>query len=227
MPPPKAAIFDIDGTLVDSVDLHAHAWQDAFRESGKEIGFESIRSQIGKGGDNLMPEFLSAAELEKLGKKIEKARGEIFKEHYLARVQPFPRVRELFERLLADGWRLALATSGVADEVAHHKELCGITDLVDVETTKDDASRSKPHPDIFAAALEKLSGVTPADALTIGDTPYDAEAAGKLGIRTAGVLCGGFPEDDLRAAGAVAIFRDPADLLARYEEFSALARNGA
>ena len=218
MASPKAVLFDIDGTLVDSVDLHAHAWQDAFREFGKEIGFEKLRSQIGKGSDTLMPEFLTNAELEKFGKKLEKARGEIFKDHYLARVRPFPRVRELFERLRADGCRIALVSSGKEDEVAHHKELCDIEDLIDAQTTADDAERSKPHPDIFAAAMEKFSDLTPRDACAVGDTPYDAEAAGKVGIRTLGVLCGGFPEAELRAAGAVAIFRDPADLLARRQE---------
>ncbi len=218
MSSPKAILFDVDGTLVDSVDLHAHAWQDAFREIGKEIGFENIRAQIGKGSDTLLPEFLTKAELEKYREKLEKSRGEIFKHHYLERVQPFPGVRELFERLRGDGWRIALASSGVEDEVAHHRQLCGIDDLVDVQTTTDDADRSKPHPDIFEAVLEKLPGISARDAIAIGDTPYDAQAAGKAGIRTIGLLCGGFPEEELRAAGVEAVFRDPADLLARLAE---------
>ena len=125
-------------------------------------------------------------------------------------------MRELFERLRAEGWRLALAYSGLAEEVEHHKKLCDIADLVDAETTKEDAARSKPHADIFYPVLQTLPGIPPADAVVIGDTPYDAEAAGKAGVRTVAVLCGGFPEADLRAAGAVAIFRDPADLLARW-----------
>jgi beta-phosphoglucomutase-like phosphatase (HAD superfamily) len=90
----KAVIFDVDGTLVDSVDLHARAWEEAFREFGKEIPFPEIRMQIGKGADQLMPVFLSKEELEVHGEKISKRRGEIFKEKYLRGVKGFPRVRE-------------------------------------------------------------------------------------------------------------------------------------
>ena len=92
----KAVIFDIDGTLVDSVDLHARAWQEAFRRFGKEIPYERVRHQIGKGGDQLMPVFFSAEELDRFGEEMEKYRGELFKREYLPQVRAFPRVRELF-----------------------------------------------------------------------------------------------------------------------------------
>ena len=99
----RAVIFDVDGTLVDSVDLHARAWQETFREFGKDIPFQDIRMQIGKGGDQLIPVFLSKAELEDYGKRISNRRGKIFQEKYLREVKGFPRVRELFQRVLADG----------------------------------------------------------------------------------------------------------------------------
>ena len=134
------------------------------------------------------------------------------------RVRAFPKVRELFQRVRADGKRIALASSAKGDELEAYKEIAHIEDLVEEETSKDDAERSKPHPDIFEAALEKLGDLKPGEAVVVGDTPYDAEAAGKLGLKTVGVLCGGFPEAELRAAGCVAIYRDPADLLARYAE---------
>jgi HAD superfamily hydrolase (TIGR01549 family) len=214
----EAVIFDIDGTLVDSVDLHARAWQEAFRHFGREFSFERVRYQIGKGGDQLMPVFLSREELAGFGEELEKYRGGLYKKEYLPRVRAFPRVRELFERVRADGKRLALASSAKEDEVKVYKKIADVEDLIEEQTSADDAERSKPHPDIFEAALERLGGVKPEEAIVVGDTPYDAQAAGKINVRTVGLLCGGFPEADLRAAGCVEIYRDPADLLARYEE---------
>ena len=215
----KAIIFDIDGTLVDSVDLHARAWQETFRHFGREIEFEKVRHQIGKGSDQLMPVFFSEAELERFGEEMEKFRGELFKREYLSQVRAFPRVRELFERIKADGKRIALASSAKKDELKTYKELARITDLVEEETSADDVDKSKPHSDIFEAALAALGDVEADEAIVIGDTPYDAEAAGKIKLRTIGVLCGGFPEAELRAAGCTDIYRDPADLLAKGKLF--------
>src|SRR4028119_1288502 len=214
----KAIIFDIDGTLVDSVDLHARAWQEAFRKFGREVEFEKVRHQIGKGGDQLMPVFFSAAELERFGEELEKHRGELYKRDYLSQVRAFPQVRELFERIRRDGLRIALASSAKRDELKTYKEIARITDLVEEETSADDAEKSKPHPDIFEAALAALGDVSSAEAIVIGDTPYDAQAAGKINLRTIGVLCGGFPEENLRKAGCIAIYQDIASLLARSEE---------
>ncbi|MBV9927733.1 MAG: HAD family hydrolase [Acidobacteria bacterium] len=214
----KAVIFDVDGTLVDSVDLHARAWQEAFAHFGKQFDFGSVRSQIGKGGDQLMPVFLSKEELEEFGEELEEYRGELFKREYLSQVKGFPKVRELFQRIKDEGLRLALASSAKGDELKAYKERARIEDLVEEETSSDDAEKSKPYPDIFEAALERLGDVRPSEAVVVGDTPYDAEAAGKAGLKTVGLLSGGFPEADLRAAGCIRIYRDPADLLAQYED---------
>jgi HAD superfamily hydrolase (TIGR01549 family) len=214
----KTVIFDIDGTLVDSVDLHARAWQETFRHFGKDIPYERVRHQIGKGGDQLMPVFFSKEEVEELGPEMEKYRGELYQRDYLPRVRAFPNVRELFLRIKADGKRIALASSAKEDELGTYKKITNIEDLVEEETSSDDADKSKPHPDIFEAVMERLGGIKPLEAMVVGDTPYDAEAAGKAGLRTIGVLCGGFPEAELMAAGCVQIYKDPADLLARYEE---------
>ena len=214
----KAVIFDIDGTLVDSVDLHARAWQETFKHFGKEIPYEQVRHQIGKGGDQLMPVFFSQEELDEFGEKMEKHRGELYTRDYLPRVCAFPRVRELFLKIRADGKRLALASSAKEEELGVYKKIARIEDLVEEETSADDADKSKPHPDIFKAALDRLSDIEPLEAIVVGDTPYDAQAAGKISLRTLGVLCGGFPEAELRAVGCIQIYQDPADLLARYEE---------
>jgi HAD superfamily hydrolase (TIGR01509 family) len=213
----KAVIFDIDGTLIDSVDLHAQAWKEAFKHFGKDIPYQQIRHQIGKGGDQLMPVFFTHDELDEFGKSMEKSRGDLFKREFLPRVRPFPKVRELFERIKEDGKKIALASSAKDDEIEVYKKLLRIEDLVEEEASADDAEKSKPHPDIFQAALDRLD-VGPAEAIAVGDTPYDADAAGRLRIKTIGMRCGGFPEAELIAAGCIAIYDDPADLLARYEE---------
>ncbi|MGA8028339.1 MAG: HAD family hydrolase [Bryobacteraceae bacterium] len=215
----KAVIFDIDGTLLDSVDLHAEAWQEAFKHFGHEIPFQEIRSQIGKGGDQLLPVFLNPEELKKRGKELQEFRGELFKKKYLSKVKPFPCVRELFLKIKERGQQLALASSAKEDELRQFERIAHIEDLVEVKTSSADAKRSKPHPDIFEAALDQLGDhFPPAEAVVVGDSPHDAEAAGKAGLRTVGVLCGGFPEAALIEAGCVAIYEGPEDLLRRYEE---------
>lgn len=219
----SAVILDVDGTLVDSVDLHAWAWQEAFRRFGREIPYADIRGQIGKGGDQLMPVFLPGDEVERRGEEIEGLRKRFYKAECLPLVRPFPGVRPLFERIRAAGQRIVLASSGTAEEVEHYQRLADVADLVEAATTSDEAERSKPYPDIFQAAVAKLGSVAPADAVVVGDTPYDAEAAAKAGLEAIGVLCGGFPEVDLRAAGCVAIYAGPEELLERYDE-SPLAR---
>lgn len=212
----RGVIFDVDGTLVDSVWLHARCWQEAFARFGRQIALEKIHHQIGKGGDQLIPYFLDEEENERFGEELDHFRSELFRERYLAQVKPFPKVRELFERIRRDGRRIALASSGKADEIAHYVELLGIGELIEARTTSDDADKSKPHPDIFQAALKQLGIDSAHEAIAVGDSPFDAEAAGKLTLRTIGVRTGGFSDEDLRQAGAQAIFDDPAQLLADY-----------
>ncbi|SFL81343.1 HAD family hydrolase [Methylobacterium pseudosasicola] len=214
----RAVIFDIDGTLLDSVDLHARAWVEAFKHFGVETDEAKVRSQIGKGGDELMPVFLPEERIKREGKEIESFRSDLFQKKYLPEVRPFPGVRPLFERIRESGLKIALASSGKGPEVERYQEILGIADLVDVVTSSDDADRSKPHPDIFEAAVKKLEGLDKDDMIVIGDTPYDAEAASKAGLRTIGMLCGGFPEADLSAAGCIAIYRDPQDLLDGFDQ---------
>jgi HAD superfamily hydrolase (TIGR01509 family) len=213
----KAAIFDVDGTLTDSVHLHAKAWQMSFEHFGFSFPFHSIRSQIGKGGDQLLPVFLSEKEIELLGEAIESHRSELFRQVFLPKVKPFARVPELFERMRSDGWKLALASSAKKKELQIYKEICGISDWVETDTSADDAAKSKPHPDIFLAAMERLGDVSPKDCVVLGDSPYDAEAASKVGTVAIGFLCGGFPETDLKKAGCRAVYWGASDLLETYE----------
>jgi HAD superfamily hydrolase (TIGR01549 family) len=211
----EAVIFDIDGTLVDSVDYHAQAWQAAFEHYGKNVDFKTIRDQIGKGGDQILPTFFSDSEVRQIGESLKKFRGEYFKKHYLAKVKPFAKVRELFQHLKNEGKRIGIGSSAHSDELKHYLELCQVANLVDAATSADDADRSKPDPDIFEAALSKL-GETPERTIVVGDSPYDAEAANKISMRTIGVLCGGFEREKLERVGVVEIFEGPADLLQNY-----------
>ena len=213
----RAVIFDVDGTLVDSVDLHAQAWKAAFEKFGKTIPFHQIRRQIGKGSDQLLPVFFSKEELEQFGDELDKYRGELFKKQYLPRVKAFPKVRELFQRIRKDGKQIVLASSAKADELEAYKKIARIEDLVESETSSDDADRSKPHPDIFQAALARLKGIAPENAIVIGDTPYDAEAASKANLETVGFLCGGWTQEELQSAGCLAVYRDAEDLLTNYD----------
>jgi len=223
----KAVIFDIDGTLLDSVDLHASAWQEALSHFGYEVSFRAVRDQIGKGGDQLLPVFLSPEEMAKHGKELEQYRSSLFKTKFLPRVRPFPKVRELLLRVKSRGQSIALASSAKEDELEAYKKIANITDLVDKGTSSADAEKSQPHPDIFEAALDKLDhGIRPMDAVVVGDSPYDAQGARRAGIPVIGVLCGGFPAGTLLAAGCSALFADPEDLLRKYED-SPLASGAA
>ncbi|MGE5538140.1 MAG: HAD family hydrolase [Gemmatimonas sp.] len=219
----EAAIFDIDGTLVDSVDLHAECWREALAHFGHDVPFERVRSQIGKGGDQLLPVFVPEAELELRGKEIERYRGDLFKRSYLPAVRPFPLVRELFARIRSAGLKIVLASSAKGDELGAYKRIASIEDLVDGEVSGDDVEHSKPYPDVFQAALGRAAPLAAAEAMAIGDSPYDAEAAGRAGLATIGILAGGFPEADLRRAGCIAVYRSPADLLEQFDR-SPLAR---
>ena len=214
----KGILFDIDGTLLDSNTLHAQAWSDAFKEFGKNISREEVFPQIGKGGDQLIPVFLTKGEIEKFGKQLEKRRGEIFKEQYLHQAKPFPHVRELFQLLLKEKKQIGLATSSKDEEVEQFKKILNIEDLIQAQTTKDDAAHSKPEPDIFKAALKKLKGISNHDIVVVGDTPYDVVAAKKIGLKVIAVLCGGFEEELLRREGADQVYRDPTDLMNHFQE---------
>jgi len=218
----KGVIFDVDGTLVDSVSLHARAWQDAFRTYGIETNLEDVRRQIGKGSDQLLPVFLSPEQVERFGNELTEKRTAIFRENYLPSVEGFPQVRELFERIQRSGLAIALGSSAKGEELEHYKKLAGIADLQLVATTADDVERSKPHPDIFASALDKL-GLAPTEAIAVGDTPHDAEAAARAGMPTIGLLSGGWKILDLLNAGCIAVYEKPATLLADYDK-SPLAR---
>jgi len=144
-----SVIFDIDGTLIDSVDLHAKAWQDAFQHYGIEIGFTEIRSQIGKGGDEILPTYLSKKNERAFGEELKEWRAERFKSTYIESVKPFHKAHELLQRIKDSGKLIAAGSSAKKDELDYYLNLLSAGYLFDVVTSADDVNKSKPNPDIF------------------------------------------------------------------------------
>jgi beta-phosphoglucomutase-like phosphatase (HAD superfamily) len=173
----KVLLSDIDGTLVDSNSLHADSWRRAFEHFGIEVSLDEAWSQIGKGGDQLIPVFVKPHDRKRLEAGIKDYRDDLMKRDYMARMVPFAGARELLMKAKTDGIKIVLATSAKKVDLGFYKRLVGMDDLVDDEATSSDAEESKPAPDIFAAALKKAVSA-PQDAIALGDTPYDAEAAG-------------------------------------------------
>jgi HAD superfamily hydrolase (TIGR01509 family) len=217
----KAVLCDIDGTLVDSNVLHAEAWVRAFAHFGYNFTRNDILHQIGKGGDQLIPHYIPADRLPELEGPIQKFRKELFHAQYFDQIKPFPGARNLLEKMRHAGLRIALATSADKEDLSRLKRIADIEDLVEEETASEDAQKSKPHPDIFQAALVRLQ-VEPSAAMALGDTPWDVQAAGNTGISTVAVTSGGWDEDQLYTAGAIAVYEGVAKIAEVFErsEFS-------
>jgi HAD superfamily hydrolase (TIGR01509 family) len=212
----KAALCDIDGTLVESNWLHAAAWKESFAVIGLELELEEVRRQIGKGGDELIPVFVPWWKRTYVEEPLKAYRKHVFAVDSMAQVKAFPKVRELMLRMKEAEIKVSLASSANQDDVKVYKRIAQIEDLVEESSSADDADRSKPHPDIFEATLKKL-GVRASEALALGDTPYDAEAAGRAGVWTVGVTTGGWSEQELMDAGCVEVWKDVGELLKNFE----------
>ncbi len=211
----RAVLLDVDGTLVDSNDAHAHAWVEALAKFGWDVAFPRVRQMIGMGGDRLVEVVTGIARDDKKNEKIGNARSEIFREKWLRSVRPLLGSRELVLRLRSEGYQYAIASAAKADELQPLLEIADIADLVPTRTTSSDVSESKPDPEIIEAALGKLP-VERALAVMVGDTPYDVRASRDASIDILAVTSGGWPAEAL--SGAVAIFTGPLDLARRFPE---------
>jgi HAD superfamily hydrolase (TIGR01509 family) len=211
----RGILLDLDGTLLDSNDAHAEAWAEAMADSGYHPDFQEIRRRIGMGGDFLLPEVIGIDAESETGKRISRRRREIFESRYLPGLRPFAGAQELVRRLRDAGYRMVMASSSRREELDKMLDIVGIVGLVDAVTSASDVENSKPAPDILEAALSKLD-LSPGDAVLLGDTPYDAQAASKLGLAFIAVTSGGWSKEDF--PGAVAVYADVAELLARFDE---------
>ena len=207
-----AFLFDIDGTLVDSNGLHVKAWHEAFQQHGQTISPESIRKQIGKGGDMLIPALLPNS-APALRKAIEATHGEIFRSRYLQEVKPFHRAAELIRTLHRKGMKLVLASSAQPHELEHYVKLLDITSVLSGTVSSQDVERSKPAADIFAAALNKVAPIPASATLAVGDTPYDVQSAKRSAISTLAVRSGSFSDAELAQAGPLAIYENVSAIL--------------
>jgi HAD superfamily hydrolase (TIGR01549 family) len=211
----RAILFDIDGTLVDSNDAHVEAWQRAFAAEGYAFSRSQIHSQIGKGGDNLVPSLLPGL-CTAVEARLTEAEGEIYKREFLRRVQPFDGAKKALKRLAQRGHTLVLASSASRAEVEFYVDLLDADGLLTGTTSRDDVRSSKPCPDIFTAALALTAG-PPESAIVVGDSPYDIIAARRGRIDAIAVLSGGFEREELALCRPVAIYQTVAELEAKYE----------
>ena len=211
----KAILFDVDGTLVDSNDVHAKSWVEALTEKGYDVRFEDIRRRIGMGGDNLLPDVIGKDSESPEGKELSRRRKEILTAKYLETIRPFADVPALFQHIRERGLKVTISSSSDQDDLDALLKIAGVTDLVEDTTSSKDARNSKPDPDPLQVALTK-AGCSPDQAVMVGDTPFDIESARKAGVGTIAVRCGGFSDADLR--GAIAVYDDPADLLAHFDQ---------
>jgi HAD superfamily hydrolase (TIGR01509 family) len=199
---PAAAILDIDGTLVDTNYHHALTWYMAFRQHGVVLPVSRIHLHIGMGGDQLVAAVAGEEVEERCGDDIRAVESALYMA-VIGTTSVLDGARELIEHLKAAGRQVVLASSAKEQEVEHYLDLLGARDLVDAWTTSADVESTKPEPDLVRAALEQLDGD---EAVMVGDTPWDVQAAAKAGVPTIALLTGGFSEAELRDAGAVAVF---------------------
>jgi HAD superfamily hydrolase (TIGR01509 family) len=224
-PAAQAAIFDLDGTLVDTNDAHVEAWLAGFRDFGYHVPRSRILPEIGKGGDKLVPSILGADRDEQDGEALRNAHGRHFvtmAKDTIFRV--FPATEDLLIELRRRSIATAVATSSTKAHLNATLESSGLDldRLVDHIVTGGASLDSKPAPDLIQAALEKLAS-DPQRTIMVGDTPHDGEACARAGVPFVGLLCGGRPPDDLSRAGALALYADPADFLGRLSEALRLA----
>jgi HAD superfamily hydrolase (TIGR01509 family) len=210
------AVLDIDGTLVDTNYHHAIAWYRAFRQHEIVLPIWRIHRHIGMGGDQLVGALTDDQTEEEKGDDIRAAEKTLYFQ-LIEEVRPMEGARELIELLKSRGHTVVLASSAKEDEVDHYLDLLDARDLADDWTTSADVESTKPAPDLVSAALEK-AGASADDAVMVGDTTWDVEAAGKVGVPTLAVRTGGFGVDELEEAGAKAVFESVTELCERLDQ---------
>jgi phosphoglycolate phosphatase-like HAD superfamily hydrolase len=214
---PSIAILDIDGTLVDTNYHHALAWYRAFRQHGIVLPLWRIHRHIGMGGDQLVPALAGEGVEEELGDDIRATEKPLYLS-LIEEVEPFDGARELIVELNERGHTVVLASSAKENEVDHYLDVLDARELAQDWTTSADVEATKPAPDLVRAALAKAGGDGRGPGVMLGDSTWDCEAAARAGVETVALLTGGYSEEELREAGAVAVFESIAELRARLEE---------
>ncbi|MFE1191881.1 HAD family hydrolase [Streptomyces olivaceoviridis] len=208
-----AAVFDVDGTLVDTNHLHVVTWWEAFRQAGHEVPMHAVHRAVGLGSADLVAHLLGDDRDRDQDAALSAAHTALYGQ-YFDRLPALPGAGELLRRLHGDGWTVVLATSASGAELGALRRAIDADDAIAATASADDVREGKPAPEPVQHALE-LAGVPASRAVFVGDTVWDMRAGSKAGVRCLGVLCGGIPRADLEEAGAEAVYADPADLLAR------------
>jgi HAD superfamily hydrolase (TIGR01509 family) len=206
----RAVLFDVDGTLVDSNYLHVDAWTRAFADIGHPVDSWKIHRSIGMDGEKLLDVLLPNADSDSRKRATEQHAHH--HESNTERLRPFDGARELIRELSSRGLTVVLATSAPEKELKHLRAVLSVEDAVDVVTSSEDVDTAKPAPDIVRVALER-STVQPEEAVMIGDSVWDMDAARRAGVASIGLLSGGISADELRAAGAAEVYSDVGDVL--------------
>jgi HAD superfamily hydrolase (TIGR01509 family) len=213
---PRTVLLDLDGTLVDSNYQHALAWYRAFRGAGFVLPMWKLHRAVGMGGDQLVKAMTSDEIEERMGDELRIAEKALFRQ-MIWECEPLPGAQELLAELRRRGHTLVLASSANQQDLGHFLDKLGAREIADGWTTADDVAVSKPAPDIVVAALEK-AGAKPSDAVLIGDSRWDVEAARRAKVDTVGVLTGGWAREELLDAGAVAVFETLEELRLQLDE---------
>ncbi|MFI1832779.1 HAD family hydrolase [Streptomyces olivaceoviridis] len=209
----RAAVFDVDGTLVDTNHLHVVTWWEAFRQAGHDVPMHAVHRAVGLGSADLVAHLLGDDRDRDQDAALSAAHTALYGQ-YFDRLPALPGAGELLRRLHGDGWTVVLATSASGAELGALRRAIDADDAIAATASADDVREGKPAPEPVQHALE-LAGVPASRAVFVGDTVWDMRAGSKAGVRCLGVLCGGIPRADLEEAGAEAVYADPADLLAR------------
>jgi len=212
----EIAIFDVEGTLVDCVPLQMESWRQALSAAGFSFTHADLQPYSGMDGTWMLERLLPGVSQE-TRQELVKVQGQLYKSEFLPRAPPFPAVRDLFESLKAAGVRLGLATTCQKDELAAYDKLTNILQLTDAVACGEMVKHGKPDPSLITACLAQMPRSSTSQAIMIGDTPYDAQAAQALGVRAAGVLTGGFSAADLRMAGCIATFSTVREVYALWD----------
>jgi HAD superfamily hydrolase (TIGR01509 family) len=208
----RAAVFDVDGTLVDTNHLHVATWWEAFRQAGRQVPMHAIHRSIGLGSDDLIARLLGDGRDKDQDAELSAAHKALYGQ-YFDRLPPLEDAGRLLRRLEGEGWTVVLATSASGPELSALRRAISADDAITATASADDVTEGKPAPEPVEHALE-LAGVPVEGAVFVGDTVWDMRAGRSAGVRCVGVLCGGIPRADLEEAGAEAVYDDPAHLLA-------------
>ncbi|MFF1509585.1 HAD family hydrolase [Streptomyces sp. NPDC058326] len=208
----RVALFDVDGTLVDSNHLHVVAWWEALRQDGHHVPTHAIHRAIGLPGEDLLEHLLGAGRDRSRDGRLSGAHDALYGT-YFERLLAFDGAADLLRKLAGSGWKVVLVTSAKDRELAALRGALDADDAITATATSDDVEEGKPAPDPIEHALSLVGGAAEG-AVFVGDSVWDMKAARRAGVRPVALLCGGVPRQDLTEAGAVAVYDDAADLLA-------------